>query len=159
MMKPTLGTLIGCWGRLKQRCGNVIGLTQQKPAYLCDVRTRGDVQMILLSFRIETILCAEVEQRTVHLLKIPRVRHVNRVQDNLCSGRRLFDVLLNAVRKPRVVPVMNQLKAIHWKVILLTHTHAWSPSLPAFRSLAPHVQNGSDQSHNDVFHLIFLDKL
>ena len=68
---------------LDQPGGKVPRLREQEEADLRHVRSRGDVDEVVLGLRIESVGAGEAMQGLEHFLEVPRIRHFDEMGPHL----------------------------------------------------------------------------
>jgi hypothetical protein len=128
-------------------------LDEQEPADLRDMRSRRDVDEIILLLRVEGIGVGEVAHGAIDLLKVPRVGQVQNSPFDFGLWRDLRDVASDALRERGCVIVVNELQPVDQKILVLTERHGRAPSLPVIVLAGVHRRAEKADDHSRPRHL------
>ncbi|MNC26555.1 hypothetical protein D3C75_746920 [compost metagenome] len=94
-------------------------LGQQEPADLRDVRTGGDVDVVVLLLRLERIAGEEVMQGGVDPFEFPRICQVGVVALHADARRSLYQILADHARQLAVAAlIQQQLDAVRQEILM-----------------------------------------
>src|SRR5262249_35003639 len=134
--------------RLQEPRRDVARLGQQKEANLRDVRSRRDVDEVILGVGIKRVRPGEIVQAGVHLLEVPRID--SRIDDQPHFGfrRDVANVVADGFRQTGEGARVQQFEAVDEQILVLTDRNAGTPAFPAPSPGSP-VDRGAEKAQHD----------